>query len=78
MFQGRKEAGLRLAEKLLPYKHKKNTLVLAIPRGGVEVGYYLAQKLALPLDVIIIKKLGYSNCELFSNYLFTITISKCV
>lgn len=63
MFQDRKEAGLRLAEKLSKYSHAKDTLLLAIPRGGVEVGYYLAQKLALPLDVIIIKKLGYPGNE---------------
>ncbi len=63
MFQDRKEAGLRLAEKLSQYNHTKDTVILAIPRGGVEVGYYLAQKLALPLDVIIIKKIGYPGNE---------------
>ena len=63
MFQDRKEAGLRLAEKLRPYRHKKDTLVLAIPRGGVEVGYYLARELKLPLDIIVVKKLGYPGNE---------------
>ncbi len=63
MFQDRKEAGRRLAEKLSPYRCKKETLILAIPRGGVEVGYSVAQELSLPLDVIIIKKLGYPGNE---------------
>ena len=59
MFQNRQEAALILAQKLLPYKNQKNVLILAIPRGGLEVGNILAQKLQAPLDIILTKKIGY-------------------
>lgn len=51
MFKDRKEAGQLLADELLQYKKQKDTLVLAIPRGGVPVAHELAQRLDLPLDV---------------------------
>ena len=43
------------------YRDNPDTLVLAIPRGGVQLGYVLARELHLPLDVIFIKKIGYPN-----------------
>lgn len=58
IFQGRKEASELLAKKLGQCKNKKSALVLAIPRGGVETGYYLAKSLKLRLDIIITKKIG--------------------
>ncbi len=58
MFENRKEAGIKLAEKLEEHI-TKDTIVLTIPRGGVNVGYEIAEKYDLPLDVIIIKKIGY-------------------
>lgn len=64
MFNSRQQVGELLAEKLKRYK-KKDVLVLAIPRGGVVVGKVIAQKLNLPLDIIIVKKIGApSNPEL--------------
>jgi len=54
----RKEAGILLSEKLKKYQDS-NTIVLAIPRGGVPVGYEIAQKLHLPLDIILSKKIGH-------------------
>lgn len=64
MFKNRQQAGELLAEKLKRYK-KKDVLVLAIPRGGVVVGKAIAQKLNLPLDIIVVKKIGApSNPEL--------------
>jgi putative phosphoribosyl transferase len=54
----RKEAGILISEKLKKYQHS-NTIVLAIPRGGVSVGYEIAQKLHLPLDIILSKKIGH-------------------
>jgi putative phosphoribosyl transferase len=56
LFASRVDAGKRLAEALKPAN--KDALVLAIPRGGVVVGYEVAHALALPLDVIIAKKIG--------------------
>lgn len=58
MFQDRKEAGFLLAEKLKEFKNKKDTLVLAIPRGGVVVGGQIAKILNLPLSLVVVKKLG--------------------
>lgn len=61
MFTNRWEAGSQLAEHLTAYRQKKNALVLAIPRGGVVVGRALADSLDLPLDVVVVKKLGAPN-----------------
>lgn len=64
MFQNREEAGKLLTRKLEKYKGK-GALVLAIPRGGVVVGKVVVQKLNLPLDIIVVKKIGApSNPEL--------------
>lgn len=59
MFQNRKEAALLLTQKLIQYKNKKKVLILAIPRGGLEVGNIIAKKLHAPLDIILTKKIGY-------------------
>src|SRR5512138_3370695 len=56
-FADRVDAGKRLAGALAEF-HGKNALVLAIPRGGVVVGYEIAAALVLPLDVIVPRKLG--------------------
>jgi predicted phosphoribosyltransferase len=56
-FFNRGDAGRRLAASLSDFEGK-NGLVLAIPRGGVVVGYEIAHALGLPLDVIIPRKLG--------------------
>lgn len=56
MFKDRHEAGEILAEKLKNL-NIKNGVVLAIPRGGVEVGKVLADKLNLSLDVVCPKKI---------------------
>jgi predicted phosphoribosyltransferase len=57
-FQDREEAGRRLVEPLLHYRDRPATLILALPRGGVAVGYQLSLGLHLPLDVFIVRKLG--------------------
>jgi putative phosphoribosyl transferase len=63
-FGDRIDAGRKLAAALSDFAGK-NGLVLAIPRGGVVVGYQIAEALALPLDVIVPRKLGApSNPEL--------------
>jgi predicted phosphoribosyltransferase len=58
VLKDRIEAGLLLSEKLKKYKNS-NSIVLAIPRGGVPVGYEIAKKLHLPLDVILSKKIPH-------------------
>jgi putative phosphoribosyl transferase len=54
----RKEAGILLSEKLKKYQDT-NSIVIAVPRGGVPVAYEIALKLHLPLDVILSKKIGH-------------------
>jgi len=56
-FNDRIDAGKRLASELKDFSGKKG-IVLAIPRGGVVVGYEIAKALNLPLDVIIPRKIG--------------------
>lgn len=58
MFKNREEAAKELARALEIYK-SDNPLILAIPRGGVEIGYYLAKELGCEWSVIITRKLGY-------------------
>ena len=57
-FRNRTEAGELLAEQLREYETRAAALVLALPRGGVPVGYEIATKLSLPLDVFVVRKLG--------------------
>ncbi len=58
MFEDRKEAGQKLAIALAAYKNDK-PIVLAIPRGGVEVGFYVAEFLQAPLSIIMVRKLPF-------------------
>jgi predicted phosphoribosyltransferase len=58
MFENRFDAAEQLARQLIQYKSHSNTVILAIPRGGLELGYVLAQRLNLPLDIIFSKKIG--------------------
>jgi putative phosphoribosyl transferase len=55
-FQDRKEAGMRLALKLLEYKGT-DSIVLGIPSGGAPVAAEIAKILDLPLDLIIVRKI---------------------
>ena len=57
MFRDRTEAGELLAERLSQYAGP-NTIILALPRGGVPVGYQVAKRLGAPLDVLIVRKIG--------------------
>jgi predicted phosphoribosyltransferase len=62
-FADRREAGQILAEALFPYAHKKDILVLALPRGGVPVAYEVAKILHAPMDLWIVRKLGVPGHE---------------
>ncbi|MGH7848547.1 MAG: phosphoribosyltransferase [Candidatus Binatia bacterium] len=57
-FRDRSEAGQMLAVRLRAYARRYDTIVLALPRGGVPVGFEIAKALAAPLDVFIVRKLG--------------------
>lgn len=59
IFRDRKEAGALVAKKLMRYAGKKDVIVLALPRGGVVNGFEIAKRLNCPLDVIIVRKIGF-------------------
>jgi predicted phosphoribosyltransferase len=62
-FRNRTDAGRQLAERLAAYANRPDVLVLALPRGGVPVGYEVARALATPLDVFLVRKLGVPGYE---------------
>ena len=62
-FRNRIEAGQQLAKRLTKYANRSDVLVLALPRGGVPVGYEVAQALKAPLDVFVVRKLGVPGHE---------------
>ena len=65
MFLDRQEAGARLASALYRFSGKSDVVVIGIPRGGVVVASEVSKRLGAPLDVVVVKKLGYpGNPEL--------------
>ena len=62
-FRDRKEAGQLLAKKLTNYANDPDVLVLALPRGGVVVGFEVARALNAPLDILVVRKLGVPGEE---------------
>jgi putative phosphoribosyl transferase len=62
-FRDRREAGRVLASKLDHYRGKPDLLVLALPRGGVPVGFEIARGLGAPLDVFVVRKIGVPGHE---------------
>lgn len=57
-FNDRLDAGERLARRLGRYARQPDVIVLALPRGGVPVGFAIARRLGLALDVLVVRKLG--------------------
>jgi predicted phosphoribosyltransferase len=62
-FRDRHDAGRRLAAALGSYAGREGVLILALPRGGVPVGYEVARALGVPLDVMQVRKLGVPGHE---------------
>jgi len=62
-FTDRADAGRALAGHLRAYAGRDDVVVLALPRGGVVVGFELARELALPLDIYLVRKLGVPGRE---------------
>lgn len=62
-FADRSDGGRRLAGELRHYERKKGTIVLGLPRGGVITAAAIADELALPLDVLVVRKLGTPGHE---------------
>lgn len=57
-FINRSDAGRKLAKALIKYRNA-DAIVYALPRGGVVLGYEIAKKLDLPLDLVITRKIGH-------------------
>ena len=57
-FRDRSEAGRVLAQQLIEYAGRDDVIVLALPRGGIPVGYEVAKALGAPLEVFVARKLG--------------------
>jgi putative phosphoribosyl transferase len=62
-FRDRHDAGRRLADALGAYARRDDVLILALPRGGVPVGYEVALALGVPPDVMQVRKLGVPGHE---------------
>jgi predicted phosphoribosyltransferase len=62
-FRDRTDAGRFLAKKLARYKGRSDVLVLGLPRGGVPVAFEVARFLEAPLDVFLVRKLGFPGHE---------------
>ncbi len=57
IFENRQEAGRRLATELAEYKDKQ-VVILALPRGGIPIGFEIAKILHAPLEVLVARKIG--------------------
>jgi putative phosphoribosyl transferase len=62
-FEDRRDAGRQLAHRLAHLRAQPDTIVLALPRGGVPVAFEVAQALSLPLDIFLVRKLGTPGHE---------------
>ena len=62
-FHNREEAGRLLALRLGHYANRPDVIILALPRGGVPVGYEVSHALNTPLDVLVVRKLGVPGHE---------------
>jgi predicted phosphoribosyltransferase len=62
-FRDRKQAGRLLAERLRKYAARDDVVVLALPRGGVPVGYEVAKELGAPLGLLLVRKVGVPGHE---------------
>src|SRR5215510_12912224 len=62
-FKDRREAGRRLAARLVEYANRADVIVLALTCGGVPVAYEVAEVIGAPLDVFLVRKLAAPGGE---------------
>jgi len=58
MFQDRQDAGSQLAKRLMVYKGDSDTIIFAIPRGGVIIANLVCELLNLPMEIVVTRKIG--------------------
>ncbi len=63
LFRDRFDAGQRLGSRLHEFVHRPDVVVLALPRGGVPVGFEVARVLNASLDIFVVRKLGAPGRE---------------
>ncbi|MBU0577921.1 phosphoribosyltransferase [Patescibacteria group bacterium] len=63
MYKDRYDAAKKLIPELEKYKGNKDAIILAIPRGALELGVVLRDELSLPLDIVVTKKIGAPGNE---------------
>ncbi|MCL4321734.1 MAG: phosphoribosyltransferase [Deltaproteobacteria bacterium] len=61
MFKNRREAGEKLAIALEKYKNKEDIIVLALPKGGIEVAFEVAKYLNAKFSLLIVRKLPFPD-----------------
>jgi predicted phosphoribosyltransferase len=66
MLKDRREAGRLLARELRRYRNRPDVVVLGLLRGGVPVAYEVATALNAPLEVFLVRKLGFPGHEEFA------------
>jgi putative phosphoribosyl transferase len=62
-FANRAQAGEYLARSLQAYANRPDVTLLGLPRGGVPVAYEVARKLNVPMDIMLVRKLGVPGQE---------------
>jgi putative phosphoribosyl transferase len=63
IFKNRDDAGKRLAKELARYADRADAIALGLPRGGVVVAFSVSEALRVPLDVLVVRKLGVPGNE---------------
>src|SRR5438874_9714834 len=63
IFQDRRDAGRVLAKTIKTSLDSADGIVLGLPRGGVPVAFEVARELSLPLDILVVRKLGVPGQE---------------
>lgn len=63
LYADRRNAGRVLARRLSEYADRRGVVVLGLPRGGVPIAYEIAARLRVPLDVLVVRKLGAPGQE---------------
>lgn len=66
IYRDRRDAGEKLAVALAHYRHTPGLVVLALPRGGLPVAAPVARLLEAPLDVFVVRKIGFPGQEEFA------------